>query len=130
MVVSNDKQQQQQVLLPPLLQQVARYYEQSRAWTKAGRLYARMNQPAQALPLLLQGNSVEEAIQVVVAGCSSGSGEQQQQQQVQQQAQQQEEAQVSSSLLLIQSLVAHLSEEEGPGKDLTSLGRLYMALGR
>eukprot|EP00624_Nannochloropsis_granulata_P005034 evm.model.NODE_35681_length_13224_cov_20.072519.2 len=79
------------------------YYEQSRAWTAAGRLYHSLDQPAKALPLLLQGGTIEEAIRMVTT------------------------MEYASKKEAKDIMVAFLSD--GPGKDLRYLGKLYSALG-
>jgi WD repeat-containing protein 19 len=85
------------------VQHILDYYQQSRAWAAAGRLYHRLGQPAKALPLLLQGGAIEDAIQMVTA-----TGD-------------------SSDQRAKDVVVAFLTD--GPGKDWRYLGQLYSALG-
>jgi len=85
------------------VQHVLDYYQQSRAWAAAGRLYHRLGQPAKALPLLLQGGAIEDAIKMVTA-----TGD-------------------PSDRKAKDIMVAFLTD--GPGKDWRYLGQLYSALG-
>jgi len=85
------------------VQHILDYYQQSRVWAAAGRLYQRLGQPAKALPLLLQGGAIEDAIRMVTATrdpLDHGAKD---------------------------VAVAFLTD--GPGKDWRYLGQLYSALG-
>lgn len=85
------------------VQHILDYYKQSRAWTDAGRLYHRLDKPANAIPLLLQGGAVEEAIQIVTT------------------------VEDASKKEAKDIMVAFLSD--GPGKDWRYLAQLFSALG-
>ncbi len=82
------------------VQHVLEFYRQSRAWAAAGQLHVRLGQPVEALPLLLQGGALGDAIQLVV------------------------EAQDPS---LTGAAVAFLND--GPGQDWGHLQQLYARLG-